>query len=104
MRKYKHTTGPWKCIGGAVYKEGDESAPIAYMCRDERATKAGIYPVERDSNAVLIAAAPELLAACKNLTNSLSNGNTKIAVFDEGSWVEGNLDAMLAAIDKAERG
>lgn len=63
MREYKHTTGPWECVGGAVYREGDEKAPIAYMCRDERATEAGISPVERDSNAVLIAAAPELLAA-----------------------------------------
>ena len=61
----RHTPGPWYCIGGAVYRENDATAPIAYMCRDERASEAGIYPVERDCNARLIAAAPELLAACR---------------------------------------
>jgi hypothetical protein len=40
------------------------------MCRDERATKAGIYPVERDSNAVLIAAAPEMADALKFLVDA----------------------------------
>ena len=93
MRTYKHTPGPWICDGGAVYRNGDIDAPIAHMCRDERATKAGIYPVERDSNAVLIAAAPDLLAACEAVEYYLSHSNHN---FDTAHLRE--------AIKKAERG
>ena len=71
MRTYPHTPGPWICVGGAVYRgdgtELPEVAPIAYMCRDERATMAGIPPTERDSNAQLISASPTLLEACEEL-------------------------------------
>jgi len=62
----KHTPGPWKVISGAIVHSSD-SAPVAEMNRTEEASKAGIYPVERDANAHLIAAAPELLKACKRL-------------------------------------
>ena len=70
-----HTPGQWHCIGGAVYKDNTDypEQPIAFMCRDERATAAGIFPVERDANARLIAAAPELLSACEAIAD-LANG------------------------------
>ena len=55
-----HTPGPWKVVTGAVVRASDE-ALIASMDRSEYASKAGIYPVERDENARLIAAAPDLL-------------------------------------------
>lgn len=59
----KHTPGPWDCIGGAVYAN-DGQTPIAYM---DRVSGNGTSPVERDQNAHLIAAAPELLEALQNL-------------------------------------
>ncbi len=70
----KHTPGPWYCWGGAVYRDSDQdnpTAPIAFMCRDERATAAGIYPVERDANAHFIVRAvnchADLLAALERI-------------------------------------
>lgn len=57
------TPAPWYCIGGAVYADPENERPIAFMCRDERATAAGIYPTERDANAHLIAAAPAMYHA-----------------------------------------
>lgn len=59
----KHTKGPWKYESGQV--ERMDGAVIARMDRSNAATEAGIYPTERDANAKLIAAAPELLEALK---------------------------------------
>lgn len=60
-----HTPGPWIFAYGSVYREDtlhDESSiRIALMDRNEPHT----MPVERDCNARLIAAAPDLLAACQ---------------------------------------
>lgn len=59
-----HTPGPWEVIGGAVYTATEHigtAARIASMDREELRTK----PVERDANAHLIAAAPDLLEALK---------------------------------------
>jgi hypothetical protein len=63
-----HTPGPWTCHTGSVYKDGptvypkgqDEGIPICHM---DREPGNGTMPVERDANARLIAAAPDLLAA-----------------------------------------
>jgi len=57
----KHTKGPWKVVYGEVYTV--DNKPIADMVRDDTAAKAGISPAERDQNARLIAAAPELFEA-----------------------------------------
>jgi len=54
----KHTPGPWHVASGSVYSE--TGATIAHMFREPENT---IRPVERDTNAALIAAAPELLYA-----------------------------------------
>jgi len=52
----KHTPGPWHFEAGRIWQRGDNPQPIAY---------ADTYPdeIEREANARLIAAAPELLAA-----------------------------------------
>ncbi len=68
MPNYPHTPGPWICHSGAVWKDGpnvypkgqEMGVPIARM---DREPGNGTQPVERDSNARLIAAAPELLEA-----------------------------------------
>ena len=83
----KHTPGPWHCIGGAVYRDGnagEPTGPIAFMCRDERATLAGIHPTERDANARLIAAAPDLLAACVALLVEYDSMNAELRHIGKG--------------------
>ena len=65
----QHTPGPWRVEFGCVYRvglrgygpDGDEMSRIALMDRDNPLT----IPTERDANARLIAAAPELLKAGK---------------------------------------
>jgi hypothetical protein len=59
-----HTPGPWTVAYGSVYSESGECR-IAYMDRDEPMTK----PTERDANAQLIAAAPEMLEALEGMTD-----------------------------------
>ena len=60
----KHTPGPWDVSSGMVWHEG---TPIARMDRETPDTT----PVERDCNARLIAAAPELLEAVDLLLDGL---------------------------------
>lgn len=62
-----HTPGPWVFAYGSVYREDtlhDESSiRIALMDRNEPHT----MPTERDANARLIAAAPELLSMLRQI-------------------------------------
>lgn len=71
MRQYPPTPGPWKVNSGMV--ETEDGRPIAYMDRTDKATEAGIYPVERDSNAHLIAAAPAMLKALDECLDALQS-------------------------------
>lgn len=71
----KHTPGPWEVHSGSVYASADESRPIADMRRDETAAKAEIWPTERDANARLIAAAPDLLEALRAFLRAPSVGS-----------------------------
>ena len=60
----KFTPGPWHVAQGSVFAGvGTEVEPcIAHM---DREISNGTSPTERDANATLIAASPELLAACE---------------------------------------
>lgn len=70
MASTQHTPGPWTCHSGRIYtdgptvwpKGGDLGIPIADINREKG---NGTAPVERDENARLIAAAPDLLEACE---------------------------------------
>jgi hypothetical protein len=95
----KHTKGPWEVRSGAVYTvEGNK--PIATMVRSERATEAGITPVQRDMNTHLIAAAPELLealeVALQNVHDFCEVNNSLEALQGESWWKNAK-----AAIKKA---
>lgn len=61
----QHTPGPWRVCSGMV--ETARGIPVAHM---DRAPGNGTQPVERDANARLIAAAPELLAALQRIATS----------------------------------
>ncbi len=76
MPNYPHTPGPWICHSGAVWKDGPNVYPKGQemgipIARMDREPGNGTQPVERDSNARLIAAAPELLEALAELIDQL---------------------------------
>ena len=74
--KVTYTPGPWEVESGMVQTVCEHDCklevkcgvhiPIAWMDRE-----AGTLPCERDANAHLIAAAPELLEALKNTKHHL---------------------------------
>lgn len=75
----KHTPGPWKTPGHDipivhVYGAGRFPAIVAYYPALVHAGGAGTTPDERVANARLIAAAPELLAACVLFEDLTRNG------------------------------
>ncbi|MFN3858152.1 MAG: hypothetical protein ACK4RV_10400 [Caulobacter sp.] len=67
-----HTPGPWEVAGNCVrtrYRMGDPDNN-GTMVAD-----VGVFPPEREANARLIAAAPELLAALRQTTDLLATAN-----------------------------
>ena len=106
--KQRFTPGPWTCHSGMVWKDGPDvypkgdkdGVPIATMCREPN---NGTLPVERDANARLIAAAPELLAALKGILDVLPRDKVHPVGYTDGKQDKAN-DAARAAIQKAEGG
>ena len=101
----KHTPGPWTIVG-------DTDAAEAYVCGLDGCEVAQLVdtvhpPAERLANARLIAAAPDLLAACGNVNeewhlahDALKRGDTETVFKFLNSWQ----DATRAAIARAEGG
>lgn len=87
----KHTPGPWDCRDGGVIVGGPfkEWARGSAQSQVALVTLYDVYSDERDANARLIAAAPEMLEALKRV----------VAVADRRT-VE--FDAARSAIAKAE--
>lgn len=94
MSESKHTPGPWEVQSYTNYKGwsvwANDRGCIAEGCIAERWYDADQQPDELKANARLIAAAPELLEACK-----------VALVYPQVPVVE---KALRAAIAKAERG
>jgi len=95
----KHTPGPWK-IGlnpGPMVYTPDGTSQIA----DARGV--AVTKDESKANARLIAAAPELLEACRNLSQyvakGIADGAFKDCALPKGA--EKRLNQALAAIAKA---
>ena len=128
MAEQKHTPGPW-----VVSRESNEwnspSAPrreidalkacefggeptrYRLACVQYPPTQSGtIGAQEREANARLIAAAPDLLAACKTLIRYATKrdgapadiGDVIMTFVEDGSTLNECLDAAAGAIDKAE--
>lgn len=86
-----HTPGPWR-IEVWHYTNGDRQVPTIQTDKDAIAQLYDLWPPderegERDANALLIAAAPDLLHACKLARAALPSGP--------------ELAAVMAAIEKA---
>ena len=96
MKKGEHTPGPWAC------SPNDDTAtfPLEVWCRDDhRILVCRVQqhdPGAAQANAHLIAAAPDLLAACEALIKAL-DADRSIAPCDLGS----ERVAMEAAIKEA---
>jgi len=84
----KHTPGPWErvdcAVGYAVHPVGNTMGIFGRVCDDDRLTRG---------DADLIAAAPDLLAALKELLD---------APIDGGMSTSDAIDNARAAIAKAE--
>jgi len=100
----KHTPGPWKVAEHyGAFRVITASRPVALVLYDGGSEDREVMP-----NARLIAAAPELLAACKALVDNLiwASGSSDFApdgIAREG-WlkVEPSISQGMAAIAKAE--
>lgn len=87
----KHTTGPWidaGAVGHARYIRGGPGAEVSIAATHSGSTTEGV------ANAALIAAAPDLLAACKEAKKYLEPD-----LIEPGRTVFWHL---VAAIAKAE--
>ena len=97
----KHTLGPWSYDGHGINSrsEAHKGERIFKTCLDYSHGSADRERAIADSN--LVAAAPELLEACKVLIVRLDQYalNTKQAKFD---WIA--IEQAASAIAKAERG
>ena len=94
------TPGPWICHSGMVWKPDGtpDGYPIARMDRQTEKTT----PTERDANAQLIAAAPDLLAALRAIMNDcreVAEGREQVT---PGFWHAILNGKARAAIAKAE--
>jgi hypothetical protein len=108
----KHTPGPWKFrkAGGMIMGDSktDWPAHVVYQYRDEQGRHCTAFvavcestTLPNEANALLIAAAPELLTALKELAHQVQISN---AIDDHGHALK-NLKALHdaeAAIRKAK--
>jgi len=98
MENMKHTPGPWRLNAG---NETEIMSARRNVARAHCGAMTGIRVDEAEANARLIAAAPDLLAACEALLQSVAYA---IAAQDAPaqSTMRANLANALAAIAKAK--
>ena len=98
----KHTPGPWTAVKNSAYWEidgPDDFGGVADTC----ASSAGEPDFGRsmalgEANARLIAAAPDLLSACRGLLDAIHDSMTH----ESQNHHREQIDAAFAAVEKAE--
>ena len=97
----KHTPGPWTVEwpmdGGALIMAEDGHGHLGRV--DVRYSKRNNLE-EAEANARLIAAAPDLLEACRDTVNKLVNIHTVGSDQDKGRWLS-SISLLASAIAKA---
>ena len=100
----KHTPGPWKFIGDALYggeyidsKGVEHHTDQVYPFFDEDRSQ-GMHGQRHEADKRLIAAAPDLLAACERAMEALSSRRFDTAAYDP------HVTACERAIAKAKGG
>jgi hypothetical protein len=91
-----HTPGHWKAIGTFIGTDEEDSQTIAYTSDHRNRQRTSIE--EQEANARLIAAAPELLEACKAMMDWAKEEAT--GPFTD--MFEETIQKVAAAIDAAE--
>jgi hypothetical protein len=103
--KAKHTEGPWRaelygCVSGRVRGHWRQ---VALVTGDADPLMTGAEATAmRDANANLVAAAPELLAALKELVESREKRATALGVPHRADGSDGRYARARAALAKAE--
>lgn len=93
MNMSGHTEGPWVV-----------SSYRGWACvRDAKGQIIAKLVLNNPANTSLIAAAPDLLAALKNILNGISTGDVKIETAMDETWANAMYKAC-AAIARAEEG
>ena len=97
----EHTPGPWSYISGSVYVSNpddllDVSRPIAHM---DREAGNGTFGAERDCNARLIAAAPKMDKALREIVEIGNMANARTRPTINQPYVRMRAVALLA-LDK----
>ena len=104
MDNTKHTPGPWRIIRGSEYTDDVEDTAIlsieAANGRNVYYTDSGFF-VPCEADATLIAAAPDLLAACEEAETAIYRLNGSD---DLPGWISGVVVNLRAAIEKARGG
>lgn len=104
----KHTPGPWK-EGDISYVWNSPSSPVRRILSDrgeivaevrQSQFKETVGAEEYKSNARLIAAAPEMYEALKNLLSRLDEINPPNGPFWSGSLDQEKARAILAKVEK----
>lgn len=103
MTHTAHTPGPWTLASRQlIVTDNAWRTPIA-ICHDNKSMVDGVSQQESDSNARLIAAAPDLLEEGRKILEHIDRwkemgGNLKIS---KGSKSDVDIEAFRAAISKA---
>ena len=93
MSKQKHTPGPWVVSSSVIVVAlSDPGCKMITNTMPIGVESLNVPFEECEANAHLIAAAPDLLAACKRMKSRLETGRP----------AHGDLAVVDAAIDKAE--
>lgn len=92
--KTQHTPGPWKVTGNIGRKSEFGIVADAAPCIIAIMGNQKEWPVEAQANAALIAVAPELLHEAENVIQGFGG--------DVPKWLQPNIDALQAVIDKAK--
>ncbi len=97
----RHTPGPWESrhdVGAGWSVRAPAVGPVCSMAWWQFDNPGVMDDEISASNARLIAAAPDLLAACKSLLSIFDPGRSKLS--DE--LIRPETDAIRAAVSKAE--
>lgn len=97
--KPKHTPGPWKLIntGENIFIGPDQFMTAAYIAK-----ASGFDSQERDANARLIAVAPEMLHALKEVLVLIERDGSGGQTYDSYVYASGIAHKIDAIIVKAE--